>query len=79
MPSQLWTFTLPGFEIDEIRETQGTIEVHAQSVTTRARCPACHRVSDRIHSYYRRTLKDLPSVEFSMQLHLSVPRFRCMN
>lgn len=79
MPAQLWTFTLAGFEIDEIRETQSTIEVHAHSMTTRASCPACHRVSDRIHSYYSRTMKDLPSVEFSMQLQLSVPRFRCLN
>jgi transposase len=79
MPSRLWTFTLPGFKIDEIRETQGAIQVKAQSMTTRARCPSCHRVSDRVHSYYRRSLKDLPIVDFSVQLHLTVPRFRCLN
>ncbi|MFK8185031.1 MAG: transposase family protein [Phormidesmis sp.] len=25
-----------------------------------ARCPLCHCPSDRIHSHYERTLKDLP-------------------
>jgi transposase len=68
MSSRLWTFTLPGFKIEEIRETQGAIQVKAQSMTTRASWPSCQRVSNRIHSYYRRTLKDLPIVDFSVQL-----------
>src|SRR5574341_1685648 len=79
MPSRPWTFTLPGFKLDEIRETQGALQVQAQSTTTRASCPACYRISDHIHSYYHRTLKDLPIADSIMQLHLTVPRFRCLN
>ncbi len=74
-----WTFTLAGFKIDEIQEEQGSLRVQAQSLTSTAACPACNHKSDRIHSYYRRTLKDLPIADHIVRLHLTVRRFRCLN
>src|SRR5262249_36168056 len=65
--------------IDAVRETPGAIQVFAHSLTRRAVCPSCQRVSACIHSYYGRTLKDLPSVECIVQLQLPGPRFRCLN
>ncbi|MCC7164729.1 MAG: ISL3 family transposase [Anaerolineae bacterium] len=44
-----------------------------------ATCPLCKHKSDRIHSYYQRTLKDLPMADHTVQLHLTVQRFRCFN
>lgn len=79
MSPRPWTFTLPGFKINEIREEQGSIQVQAQSLTLTAACPSCQRKSDRIHSDYQRTLKDLPLAEHTVQLHLTVRRFRCLN
>jgi transposase len=79
MSSRPWTFTLPGFQIDEIREEQGGLYVQAQSRTLTATCPSCKQQSDRIHSYYQRTLKDLPMADHTVQLHLTLRRFRCLN
>lgn len=78
MSSRPWTFTLPGFQIDEIREEQGCISVQAQSLTQTAACPTCKHKFDRIHSYYERTLKDLPVANHTVQLRLTVRRFRCL-
>ncbi len=79
MSSRLWTFTLAGFKIDSIREEQGCLRVQAESTTRTTRCPSCNHVSQRVHSYYHRTLKDLPVANYTVQLYLTVPRFRCMN
>lgn len=79
MSSRPWTFTLPGFKIDEIREEQDCVWVEAQSATLLASCPSCHHTSNRTHSYYYRTLKDLSIADHPVQLHLTVQRFRCLN
>lgn len=79
MSSRPWTFSLPGFAIHEVREDLGIIHINAQSLATLARCPACHHRSGRKHSYYKRTLKDLPVGEHGLQLHLPLHRFRCLN
>lgn len=78
MSSRPWTFTLSEFKIDEIREEQQGIYVHAHSLSQSASCPSCHHKSGRIHSYYHRTLKDLPMADHTVQLHLTVQRFRCL-
>lgn len=79
MSSRPWIFTLPGFEIDAIRKEQACIYVEAHSTTLTASCPSCHHNSDRRHSYYRRTLNDLLAADRIVQLHLTIPRFRCLN
>lgn len=85
MSSRPWIFTLPGLQIDEIREEKGCISVQAHSLSRTAACPSCKHRSDRVHSYYlfpkgkRRTLKDLPLADHTVQLQLTVRRFRCLN
>src|SRR5207249_10744276 len=44
-----------------------------------ARCPLCHRRSERGHSRYFRTLTDLPVASYAIELRLAVRRFRCEN
>jgi transposase len=62
-----------------MREEQGCIYIQAQSLTLTEACPSCKHKADRIHSYYQRTLKDLPIADQTVQLHLTVRRFRCLN
>ncbi len=59
--------------------TPNLITIHAQSVYTTSRCPACHRRSSRIHSRHARTLADLPLHGTPVRLHLRVRRFFCDN
>lgn len=42
-----------------------------------SRCPLCHQSAWRVHSWYQRTLLDLPWHGVSMRLHLQVRRFSC--
>ncbi len=40
-------------------------------------CPACHRRSSRIHSWYRRRLRDLPWEGVAVRIELRARRFFC--
>jgi transposase len=42
-------------------------------------CPSCHTLSARIHSYYTRTVTDVPCIDRRVVLHLHVRKFRCLN
>jgi transposase len=44
---------------------------------TGGRCPVCQRRSDRIHSWYRRRLSDLPWEGIPVCIELHVRRFFC--
>lgn len=44
-----------------------------------AECPRCHHLSTRVHSYYIRTVADLPWHGVAVKLELRTRRFRCRN
>ena len=44
-----------------------------------AQCPGCGRSSTRVHSYYRRTVADLPWADWAVRLDMTVRKFRCAN
>ena len=50
-------------------------------ITTRAQaeCPRCRRPTSRVHSYYTRSVADLPWHGVAVRLHLRTRRFRCRN
>jgi transposase len=50
-----------------------------KATRTQAECPRCHRPSTRVHSYYTRTVADLPWHGVSVRLELRTRRFRCRN
>jgi transposase len=77
-PTEL-PFSLPGFEIDEVRKHSDLIEISAHSVRAEAICPTCRCSSRRIHSYYQRQPTDLPISDQRVRLVLTVRRFRCPN
>jgi transposase len=72
-------FSLPGFEIDEVREHIDLIEIYAHAIMSEAICPACQHGSRRVHSYYQRQPADLPISDRRVRLVLTVRRFHCQN
>jgi transposase len=75
-PTEL-PFALPGFDVDEVSEHDGVIEITAHSTAEQAICPSCKQRSRRVHSYYQRSPADLPVSDRWVRLHLTVRRFRC--
>jgi len=72
-------FSLPGFEVTEVICTQEQLLICASPQSVQSECPACHEVSQRVHSYYQRSPRDLPVSGQAVQLRLRVRRFRCLN
>ncbi len=71
-------FSLPGFEVTEVNSTAEQLIICATSQSVQAECPACHEASQRVHSYYQRSPRDLPVSGQVVQLRLRVRRFRCL-
>jgi transposase len=72
-------FDLPGFEVDRVDSLDDLLVIRAHSTALEAMCPNCHQSSSRVHSYYTREPRDLPSSGRKVRLVLSVRRFRCPN
>ena len=72
-------FSLPDFEVTEVICTPEKLTICASSQAVQARCPGCQQPSERIHSYYQRSPRDLPISGQVAQLQLRVRRFRCLN
>ena len=75
LPSQTG-LSLQRWDLDT---TTQQVTVYLSSTQTLAPCPRCQCPSHRIHSHYERTLKDLPVVQFSLALVLTVSKFFCLN
>ena len=50
-----------------------------RTTPAQAECPRCHRPSARIHSYYTRSVADLPWHGVAVKLELRTRRIRCKN
>lgn len=70
-------FSLPGCTIDQVRSIDTKLLVEAHTSTQTAACPRCHNPSTRIHSRYRRMVRDLPVSEWNVSVLLQVRRFLC--
>ena len=68
------TVSLQGWHLDET-----TAQLTLQVIATRARvhCPLCHAPTSRVHSWYTRTLADLPWGPYTVRLHLCVRKLFC--
>ncbi len=66
-------------EVDGAEMDSGFVTIRAHVRTLDGVCPLCLCRSVRIHSYYTRTIHDLPVSEYSVCLKLRVRRFRCEN
>lgn len=63
--------------VDDIQVQTNSIEIYARRRVTKAKCPDCRRVNEKIHSHYQRHPHDLPCLGYRVQLHLKVRRFFC--
>jgi transposase len=70
-------FALPGFTIDEVRGVDSAVLVEASATRPTAICPSCQTTSQRVHSRYTRTPRDLPVTDHAVRLLLHVRRFFC--
>ena len=50
-----------------------------RATRVQAECPRCHRPPSRLHSYYTRTVADLPWHGVAVKLELRTRRLRCQN
>lgn len=77
--SSVETLRRLGLSIQKQESSSADITLTVESVRPAARCPLCGRVSHRKHSHYTRILMDLPADGRTVNVHLTVRRFRCTN
>lgn len=68
-----------GLCITNLTHEDDTITIYAQTASSLARCPLCHRLSSRVHSRYSRILSDLPWAGKPVCLQVIVRKFYCTN
>ncbi len=65
--------------LDSLCVRNGVIVFTARAVVPGATCPCCGWLSERVHSWYRRTLLDLPWQGNAVHIALNVRKFFCDN
>src|SRR5215210_2670813 len=65
--------------LEKIIQHHSSLTLVVKATQPRPECPRCHRLSTRIHSYYTRSVADLPWHGVAIRLHLRTRRFRCRN
>jgi hypothetical protein len=71
-------FSLPeGLEVEQIELPGNVLAVAIISVLPCSCCPLCSQASSHIHSWYQRTLRDVPCAGRQVVFHLSVRKFFC--
>ncbi len=68
---------LKHFHLDDIDISGDTMSISATATKASARCPLCGRRSRSVHSWYARTVSDLPVSHTVVVLRLRVRRFFC--
>ncbi len=64
-------------ELKRLEISEHHLTLLVSTTATRAQCPVCGCVSNRVHSHYTRTLADLPWHGVPVTLHLRIRRFFC--
>ena len=70
---------IEGIQINEVSATANAILLRLATTASIACCPLCGKNSDRVHSYYPRTLADAPWNQVQVSIHLRARRFFCGN
>jgi transposase len=68
---------LSGLDVSREADTGDAVVAFASVVGTRAPCPACGRLSSRVHARYQRLVADGAAGGRPLLIALSVRRFRC--
>jgi transposase len=65
--------------LEKIIQHESSLTLVVRATRAQAECPRCRRPSSRVHSYYTRSVADLPWHGVSVRLELRTRRFRCKN
>jgi len=66
-----------GVELTEMERQEDQLVLHVTATSSTALCPLCAQPATRLHSRYRRVVKDLPCAGQPVQLILHVRKFFC--
>ncbi len=77
MLTKLFFPTVAGVRVDRVWWQGQTLHLAATTTRRAARCPLCGRRSKRVHSFYARTIADLPCTGARTIIHLQTRRFVC--
>ena len=70
-------YELAGMRVERRVEEDGSVGIEASPTATGATCPGCGHASERVHSRYARTLRDLPACGRPARVRLRMRRFVC--
>jgi transposase len=79
MPTSTLLADPTAIRLEKIIQHHSSLTLVVTATQPRPECPRCHRPSTRVHSYYTRTVADLPWHDVSVRLELRTRRFRCKN
>lgn len=65
--------------LEKIIQHPSSLTLVVRATRAQPECPRCYRPSTRVHSYYIRTVADLPWHGVAVRLELRTRRFRCRN
>lgn len=66
-----------GLELTSLERADDSLRLHVTSTSKNCLCPICGQAATRLHSRYRRVVKDLPCAGQSVLLILHVRKFFC--
>jgi transposase len=66
-----------GLELTHLERGEDQLRLHVTSTSRTCSCPVCGQAATRLHSRYRRVVKDLPCAGQRVQLILHVRKFFC--
>ena len=66
-----------GLKLTQIERQADQLVLHVTATSNNALCPLCAQPATRLHSRYRRVVKDLPCVGQPVKLILHVRKFFC--
>ena len=73
----LYSLAVPYLKVDEYSVVDALAVIVVSSQQATSCCPLCGQASARVHSFYQRTLTDLPAAGLTVRLLLEVRRFYC--
>jgi hypothetical protein len=67
------------FEVLGVQMKENQVVLSVQSRKKQCLCPGCKASSSKLHSYYLRKIKDLPTCDNRVILHIKAKKWYCNN
>ncbi|HEX7317789.1 MAG TPA: transposase family protein, partial [Pyrinomonadaceae bacterium] len=79
MPTATLLADPAAIRLEKIIQHDRSLTLVVRATRQQSECPRCHRPASRVHSYYTRSVADLPWHGVAVRLELHTRRFRCKN